>query len=62
MRKRVYWVGYKSDITNWCQNGLYQKKCKSPNKKAQHLMRQYLVGAPIECVAVDILGPLPESD
>ena len=62
MRRRGYWVGYKSDITNWCQNCPQCQKRKSPNKKAHHPMRQYLVGAPMERVAVDILGPLPESN
>ena len=51
-----------SDITNWCQNCPWCQKRKSPNKKAQYPMRQYLVGAPMEHVAVDILGPLAESN
>ena len=62
MRRRGYWVGYKADITTWCQSCPQCQKRKSPNKKAHHPMRQYLVGAPMERVAVDILGPLPESN
>ena len=61
LRRRFYWVGYKNDVKVWCATCLECQKRKSPNKKFVAPMKQYIVGAPFERVALDIMGPLPES-
>jgi hypothetical protein len=35
---------------------------KSPHKRPRAPMKQYVVGAPWERMAIDILGPLPRSE
>ena len=60
-RTRFYWVGYKTDISAWCKVCEMCQRRKSPSKKVRGPMQQYNVGAPLERVALDILGPLPET-
>ena len=61
MRSRFYWVGCKSDVIVWCQSCEVCQRRKSPVRKFRGPMQQYNVGAPLERVALDILGPLPET-
>ena len=39
----------------------YVRRKKSPSRKDRASMKQYSVGAPFERIALDIMGPLPES-
>ena len=61
LRRRFYWSGYRDDIIRWCQ---WCEKCQKRNastqKRAQ--LQQKPVGMPLERVAIDILGPLPETE
>ncbi len=62
IRERFYWVGFKDDVDNWCKRcqGCVQKdKPKAANRAP---MKIYNMGAPMERIALDILGPLPTSD
>ena len=61
IRRRAYWSGYKTDITDWCRQCSACQKRKNPQRKFRAPMKQYQVGLPMERVAIDILGPLPES-
>ena len=61
LRRRLYWVGYKSDILDWCRKCIPCQKRKPPAKTIRAPMKQYQVGEPMERIAIDILGPLPES-
>ncbi|VDI78350.1 Hypothetical predicted protein [Mytilus galloprovincialis] len=56
---RFYWAGYKENIEQWCKRCEICNSRKGPQKRARGAMKQYLVGAPLERVALDILGPLP---
>ena len=51
---RFYRANYKSHVANWCRQ---YDACKARRRP----MKQYLVGAPMERVAIDILGPLPKT-
>jgi hypothetical protein len=62
VKERYYWVGMTLDVKEWVKNCNACQR-KSPVKKSSRApMKQYTVGAPMERVAVDILGPLPETD
>ena len=62
VQKRYYWVGYRNDVINWCKQCTKCQQRKNPPRKAKAPMKQYIVGAPLERIAVDILGPLPETN
>ena len=60
VRQRVYWPGYKEDLVRWTQFcDICQKRLDMGRKKAQ--LQQLPVGMPMERMAVDIVGPLPET-
>ncbi|CAG2212387.1 unnamed protein product [Mytilus edulis] len=58
---RFYWAGYKETIEIWCKCCEICSARKGPTRHPRGPMKQYLVGAPLERVAIDILGPLPET-
>ena len=59
MKARYYWPGLTSHVKKWVTicHGCAAKK--SWEKKRRSPLQQYIVGAPMERLAVDILGPLP---
>lgn len=57
VQNRFYWVGYKNDVINYIKNCKTCSSRKQPQRKAK--MKQYNVGAPLERIALDIIGPLP---
>ena len=59
---RFYWVGVKNDVADWCRQCDVCNARKGPSKHPRGPMKQYLVGAPLERVAIDILGPLPKTE
>ena len=62
IRERYYWVGCHQDVQQWCKSCDVCATRKGPHKTIRAPMAQHNVGAPMERVAVDVLGPLPESD
>ncbi len=60
--ERYWWVNWRAFVTQGC------KKCdscaakKPPRKTPRAPMKIYNVGAPMERIAIDVMGPLPESD
>lgn len=60
-KNRFYWVDYKPDIIKWVHNCTICNSRKQPHRKAKSKMKQYCVGAPMERVALDLIGPLPLS-
>jgi hypothetical protein len=61
LRRRFYWPGYREDVIRWCQwCDKCQKRNPSTQKKAS--LQQKPVGMPMERIAVDILGPLVETE
>ncbi|PIK54590.1 hypothetical protein BSL78_08521 [Apostichopus japonicus] len=62
VQSRFYWAGYHKDIERWCRQCEKCSSRKGPIKSHRARMQKYVVGAPMERVAMDILGPLPVTD
>ena len=62
LKKRFYWLGYAQDIRNWCQTcaTCAARKTMAPKNRAP--LQTIEVGYPMQVVAVDIVGPFPESE
>ena len=61
IRERFFWPRCRQSVEEWCRK---YEKCaasKGPGRKHKGPMKQFNVGAPLERVALDILGPLPTS-
>ncbi|XP_071177861.1 uncharacterized protein [Mytilus edulis] len=61
VRQRFFLFGVRKYIENLCNKCDVCALRKRPNRKPNAPMRQYNVGAPLERVAMDIMGPLPRS-
>lgn len=59
VKESFYWPGMKDFIQNYCRQCdlCFARKPKSRKEKAP--LGSYLVGEPMERIAIDILGPLP---
>ena len=59
--ERYYWAGMDADIRAYLRRctGCAQKK--NPQRKHRAPLKQHRVGAPLERIAIDVLGPLPET-
>ncbi|VDI02082.1 Hypothetical predicted protein [Mytilus galloprovincialis] len=61
IRSRYFWYAMHQDVQHWCQ---LCDKCASKKRtprKARAPLQTYVVGAPLERIAVDVLGPLPTT-
>lgn len=61
LQDKYYWVRMMEDVRSWLRQCAGCAKRKNPPKKRRAQLRQYQVGGPLERVAIDILGPLPET-
>ncbi|CAC5405926.1 unnamed protein product [Mytilus coruscus] len=61
VRRIFYLVDFKADILKWIQQCTMCTSRKQPPRRAKSKMKQYHVGAPMERVALDIIGPFPLS-
>ena len=61
LKERFYWPGHYNDIRDWCQTCKTCAKRKSPVPGRQAPMQTITAGYPTQVMAVDLLGPLPES-
>ena len=61
LRSRYYWPGLTSAVYKWVAGCHDCGAKKSFGKKRRAPLKQYLVGAPMERLAMDILGPLKET-
>ena len=62
IQQSFYWPAMKQSITEYCKN-CDQCSARKPSRLQNRApLGQYLVGEPIERVAVDILGPLPVTE
>ncbi|KAJ8349267.1 hypothetical protein SKAU_G00243970 [Synaphobranchus kaupii] len=62
LRGRFHWPGCRHDVelhVHCCDSCTAQK---GPNQHSRAPLQQHLVGAPMERVGVDVLGPLPVTD
>ncbi len=62
LRDRYFWYGMAADVRAFLRKCVQCAQRKNPPKKSRAPLQQYRVGAPMERIAVDILGPLPETD
>ena len=62
VREKFYWHGCRQAIDNWCRRCNLCASRKGPHKRKHGPAQIYLSGAPMERVAIDILGPLPETE
>ena len=61
VQTRYFWIGMDEDITKWVKKCEQCQLRKAPQRTRRAPMQQYLVMAPMERIAIHILGPLPES-
>ena len=61
VRERFYWPGYHSDVCNWVRTCGSCAARKTPAPKRRAPLQSVKVGAPLQLVAVDILGPFPTT-
>ena len=59
VKERYYWPGYYSDVSNWCRTCSACAQ-KTPAPKNRTPLQSIKIGSPLQLVAVDIVGPLPE--
>ena len=61
LKKRFYWPGHYTEVKKWCSTCAVCAQQKNPTQKPTAKLCPLTVNAPMELVAMDILGPLPES-
>ena len=62
VRARFYWPGQRRDVEDWCQ-ACDECGSRKPLPRPCHApLQPELAGRPLQRVAMDILGPLPETD
>ena len=62
LRQRFYWPGHFNDVRDFCRTCPVCIATKTPPPKCRAELKPIKPGYPMQIVAVDILGPLPESD
>ena len=62
VRQRFYWPHYKEDVIRWCKRCDVCARSKSGPVRKRAKLGHVPVGAPLERVAIDIMGPLPQTD
>ena len=61
VKLRFYWPMYQSDVKTYIKQCALCGSGKRPKHQRKAYLKQYQVGAPLERIAIDILGPLPVS-
>ncbi|KAG7468788.1 Transposon Ty3-I Gag-Pol poly [Solea senegalensis] len=62
LRQGFYWGNYQRDVADFCRRCDECTARKGPTGRSQAPLQQLRAGAPLERVAVDIVGPLPITD
>ena len=62
VQERFYWPGYWNDTREWCLTCQECSTRKSPSHSRTAPLGTIQVGYPTQILAIDLLGPLPESD
>ena len=57
LRQRVYWIGLRQDVQEWCRTCRVCAAKRGPSRKTRAPLQLYQAGAPMERMAVDIAGP-----
>jgi Integrase zinc binding domain/Integrase core domain len=61
VRERFYWPNMQRDVQQWINSCDVCARAKGPYAKTRGPLQTYNVGAPFERCAMDVIGPLPES-
>ena len=59
--ERYYWAGMNADVRAYLRECVACAQKKGPQRKHRAPLKQYRVGAPLERVAIDVLGPLTRT-
>ena len=59
VKQRFYWHQMRTDVKRWCEKCDMCSSRKGPVRKPRAPLKLYMVGAPMERIAMDIMGPLP---
>ena len=62
LRERFYWPGQWNDVRDWCRTCATCAARKTAAPKQRAPLQTIPAGYPLQVVAMDILGPLPESE
>ena len=62
LKRSFYWPGHYKDVESWCRTCSQCATRKSPNPHQKGPLQSITMGAPMQLVAVDLLGPLPTSE
>ena len=62
IKEKFYWPNLSADVRKWCAQCDACAVRKGPTKKIKAPLGTYVVGSPMERVAIDVLGPLPMSE
>ena len=61
LRERFYWPGHVEDVKKWCSSCELCEQRKNPTPRNKAPLVSIHTGYPMQRVATDILGPLPET-
>jgi predicted aspartyl protease len=61
VRERFFWFEMREDVDNYVRQCDECEKRKAPPKPRRAPLQQYRVGAPMERIAIDIVGPLTRT-
>jgi hypothetical protein len=61
IQERFFWVGMTADVRSYLKQCTDCARKKGPPKKHRAPLQQLFVGAPMERIAIDVLGPLTET-
>lgn len=61
VRERFYWVGQRRDVEDWCRECELCASRKSPQQHRHAPMQTDMAGTLMQRVAMDIMGPFPET-
>lgn len=62
VKTRYFWYNMRDDVTLWCRTCTSCAAKARPKKTPQAAMGTVRVGAPMERIAVDLMGPLNETE
>ncbi|KAJ8013689.1 hypothetical protein DPEC_G00032400 [Dallia pectoralis] len=61
VKDRFYWMGWFSDVKQWCRECVDCASRKTQGRAPRALLNPSVTARPYERIALDILGPLPET-
>ncbi|UYV83713.1 K02A2.6-like [Cordylochernes scorpioides] len=59
VKERFYWAGCRASVEKWVRQCTECASRKEPKTRSRARLKTYNVGAPVERIAIDIMGPLP---